>query len=575
MLSRDGRFVMVFNGEVYNFAEVKKTLVARGHAFEGTGDSEVILASFQEWGVHAVDHFVGMFAIGLWDNTDRTLHLFRDRIGVKPLHYGWDGKVLWFGSELKAIREFRHWQPRLNQTALGEYLQYGYISSLRTIYEGVHKLPPGCRLEFGPGSREPVVSRYWSLHERSSQPLGGDDGAIEEELESLLTQSFQYRLVSDVPVGVFLSGGVDSSLVTAVLSAHATQPLRTFTIGFAEDNRDESAWAKRVANHLGTQHTEYILGVREALEIARNWGPLFDEPFGDASGIPTLLVSRLARAEVKVALSADGGDELFAGYSVYDDVLARLDTLSRVPSWLKSASVRPLAMANVNSMDAALARMGSGAATRGQITRRILRARALMPGSAARVFDAAISYFLPEEVAALLGDYQNPRALADAYAGGPSEQMCRWDFDNYLPEDVLTKVDRTTMAVSLEGREPMLDHRLAEFAFRMPAHLRRGELGPKHALKKILYRRVPRELVDRPKQGFAIPLEQWLHKDLRALVDDSLHEERVRKAGIFDPRMVSALVKRFYAGDTRVAQQVWFLLAFEQWRETWGSGVSR
>lgn len=573
MLSKDGRLAMVFNGEIYNFDDIRKSLAGFGHALDGAGDSEVILAAFQQWGPAAVDRFIGMFAIGLWDERERVLHLIRDRAGVKPLYYGWDGSTLWFGSELKALRAFHHWKPQLDRQSLWEFLQYGYISPPRSIYSRVRSVPPGCRVELR-SDDEPRVISYWNLLDRTSQPLKGDDAALESELEALLSDAFRYRLVSDVPVGVFLSGGVDSSLVTALLARESSQPLRTFTIGFKDDFRDESQWARKVAAHLGTSHTEYILEVKEAMEMARNWGSLFDEPFADASGLPTLLVSKLARAEVKVALSADGGDELFMGYSVYDDVLKRLDTLSRVPAWVKSASAHSLSYASVDAVDGALSRLGGSAAARGMVTRRIRRARAVMPdASMARVYDAAISYWLPEEVAEITGDGSPSRLLADTYPGTALEKMCLWDFHNYLPGDVLTKVDRTTMAVSLEGREPMLDHRLIEFAFRLPAHLRRGELGPKHILKKILYRHVPRALVDRPKQGFAVPLERWLREDLRDLVNDYLSEERVRRAGVFEPGVVRRLVGSFYAGNGRAAEQLWFLLAFELWREKWGAGV--
>jgi asparagine synthase (glutamine-hydrolysing) len=574
MVSKDGRLVMVFNGEIYNYDEIRKSLTAFGHALDGAGDSEVILAAFQQWGPEAATRFIGMFALALWDERDRVLHLIRDRVGVKPLYYGWDGSTIWFGSELKALRAFHHWQPHIDRQALREFLQYGYISPPRSIYSQVRSVPPGCRVELQAGGTPRVIS-YWSLLDKASQPLEGDDATLEAELESLLTEAFRYRLVSDVPVGVFLSGGVDSSLVTALLARESSQPLRTFTIGFKDGYRDESQWARKVADHLGTRHTEYILDVPEAIEMARDWGTLFDEPFADASGLPTLLVSRLARAEVKVALSADGGDELFMGYSVYDDVLKRLETLSRVPAWVKTASAHSLSRASVGAVDGALSRLGGSAATRGRVSRRIRRARAVMPeASMARVYDAAISYWLPEEVSEIAGDYSNPRFLADTYPGSPLEQMCLWDFHHYLPGDVLTKVDRTTMAVSLEGREPMLDHRLVEFAFRLPPHLRRGTLGPKHILKKILYRHVPRELVDRPKQGFAIPLERWLRQDLRELVNDYLSEPRVRQAGVFDAGIVQRLVRSFYDGDGRVAEQLWFLLAFELWREKWGAGVS-
>ncbi len=575
MVSKDGRYFMVFNGEIYNYDEIRRSLTGFGGALDGAGDAEVILAALQQRGLSAVEQFIGMFAFALWDERERVLHLVRDRVGVKPLYYGWDGATLWFGSELKALRAFHHWQPQIDHDALHEYLQYGYVTSPRSIYTQVRGVPPGCRVELRAGGAPQVVT-YWSLLNQIGRPLEGSDEALEAQLETLLSSAFKYRLVADVPVGVFLSGGVDSSLLTAILARESPNPLRTFTIGFKDDFRDESQWARKVATHLGTKHTEYILDVREALELARSWGNLFDEPFADPSGLPTLLVSRLARTEVKVALSADGGDELFMGYSVYDDVLNRLESLARVPAWVKSASAHSLAYASVDAVDGALSRLGGSASTRGKLTRRIRRTRAIMPdASMPRVYDAAISYWLPEEIEELMGSYSSPRVLADAYNGSVSEQMCLWDFHHYLPGDVLTKVDRTTMAVSLEGREPMLDHRLVEFAFRLPSHLRYGALGRKHLLKKVLYRHVPRELVDRPKQGFAIPLEQWLRDDMRDLVRDYLSDDRIRRASFFNAEVVGRLVRDFYAGNGRVADQLWFLLAFELWRERWGEGVTQ
>ncbi len=573
MHAGDGRFTITYNGEIYNFADVRRELVARGHAFRGTGDTEVILAAFLEWGPDAVQRFVGMFAIALWDAREKELLLVRDRVGVKPLYYGWDGKTLWFGSEMKALRAYPHWTPELDMTALGEYLQYGYIAAPRSIYRLVRKLEPGCRLRLVRGE-EPRVDRYWSVVDPARPPLAGDDAALEAQLEELLVDAFKLRMVSDVPVGVYLSGGIDSSLVTSLLAKHTSARLSTFTIGFDSARHDESGFAAEVARHVGTDHTGYVLTVAEALEIARGWGTLFDEPFGDPSGIPTLLVSRLARERVKVVLSADGGDELFSGYSVYDDALARIERFAMLPAGPASLLSAGLDVVNVDGVRSLLGDMGLSPRNRGLITRRIKRSRAILRNhNPAGIYDAAISYWLPEDVAALLGSYRNPRALMDTYAGTPAEQMCQWDFHNYLPEDVLTKVDRTTMAVSLEGREPMLDHRVAEFAFRLPMHLRRGALGPKHILKRILYRHVPRGLVDRPKQGFTIPLEAWLRGELGDLVQDHLSDARVRAAGVFNPVVVRHLVEDFYAGDGKLTVMLWYLLAFEMWRDA-GSGTA-
>ena len=567
MVSRDGRWVIVFNGEIYNFAEVRDRLQAAGHTFAGTGDTEVILHAFAEWGADAVQSFTGMFAIALWDERENKLELYRDRVGVKPLYFGWDGETFCFGSELKALREFHHWRPEIDLTALGEFLQYGYIADDRTIYKHVHKLKPGHRLTLRAGG-SPVIEPYWSVLDVVGHELSGSDAVLEERLEELLIDSFRHRMVSDVPVGVYLSGGIDSSLVTAILARHHDSEISTFTIGFSEDSHDESGWARKVAEHCGSRHTEYILGVGEALDIARNWGTLFDEPFGDSSGIPTLLVSRLAREQVKVVLSADGGDELFSGYKVYASVLRRLDQLERIPRWAGGAL-----LAATSPLSPRLAGDGVGGmrnARLGTLLRRVHRFRSMLrQPTAGRLMDMYLSSWEVDEISRLIGSYTPPRPSADTYPGRPSTQISLWDFHHYLPEDILTKVDRTTMAVGLEGREPMLDHRLVELALTLPPHLRRGSLGSKHLLRSILYRYVPRELVDRPKQGFGIPLASWLRTDLRELVEEYLGARRIGDAGLMDPQLVRHCVARFFRGDTTLAVSIWHLLAFEMWRENW------
>ena len=569
MISGDGRFVIVYNGEIYNFAEIREELSSLGHTFRSSGDSEVILASFQEWGDAAVHQFIGMFAIALWDNQEKHLRLFRDRLGVKPLYYAWDGKCFWFGSELKAIHPFKTWQLSLDSQSVGEFLQYGYIAAPRTIYEQVRKLPPGHRLQIQNG-REPAIERFWDLTAVIDSPFDGTDENLESELEDLLASAFSYRMVSDVPVGVFLSGGVDSSLVAALLAKHHPQTIHTYTIGFGESSHDESRWAKKVAAHIGTEHTEYILGGTEALEIAKQWGTLFDEPFGDSSGIPTLLVSQLASQEVKVVLSADGGDELFSGYHVYESFLRGYKRLEAIPSLLTrpiSAALQTLPVAGIRAL---MSSVGFSESTSGKLSYRLSRYRKMLRDpSAGALYDLYLTKWLPEDIAKLLGSYTPPRRLADSYPGDLAQQISLCDVDHYLPDDILAKVDRTTMLTSIEGREPLLDHRLAEFAFRLPLHMKRGELGSKHILKKILYKHVPRELVDRPKQGFAVPLENWLRGDLRGLVNDYLNPDRIRSAGIFDPSVIEQTTARFLAGDDLLTNNLWYALAFEMWREQW------
>jgi asparagine synthase (glutamine-hydrolysing) len=562
MVSADGRYVIVFNGEIYNFVEIRQRLSTLGHSFSGSGDTEVILQAFREWGSDAVKQFIGMFAIALWDEQEQTLQLIRDRVGVKPLYYGWDGSSLCFGSELKALRAFRHWRPEIDLQSLGEFLQFGYVPDDRSIYKGVHKLRPGHRLRLKRGS-QPTIEPYWSIIDAIGTPIQGSDEEIEAELEALLVDACRYRMVSDVPVGVYLSGGVDSSLVTALLAKHHDQAIQTFTIGFAEASHDESRWARKVAEHCGTVHTEYILEPREALEIAQDWGSLFDEPFADSSSIPTLLVSRLASQKVKVVLSADGGDELFSGYNAYTTVLDRLKLLRRFPNGLPRVLRAGLDQVLDRIIDALL----SGPETLGYKLhhwREMLR-----DPSPAGMTDITMSHWYPDQIRQLLGTYHRPESKSLATTAEAAIEISLRDFHHYLPGDILTKVDRTTMAVSIEGREPLLDHRLAEFAFRLPPHLRRGALGPKHILKSILYRYIPREFVERPKQGFGIPKISWLKGDLKELTADYLSPDRIRAAGIMDHQLVRRVVETFYAGNQTLAQHLWYLLAFEMWRERW------
>jgi asparagine synthase (glutamine-hydrolysing) len=567
MRSPDGALTMVFNGEVYNFSLVRAELEALGHRFRSSGDSEVILAALQEWGVKAVDKFIGMFAIAVWNEREHRMLLLRDRMGVKPLYYAFDGSHFWFGSELKALRAFSGWKPEIDRDALGEYLQYGYISAPRSIYRNVRKLLPGHWLELGEVG-EPVARPYWTPPE--AQPtLEGSEEELEHRLEHLLVDACRYRMVSDVPVGVFLSGGIDSSLVTALLQRYTSGEVRTFTIGFDDPRYDESRWAKKVARHLGTHHTEKIVTAKDMLGVMGEWAGLFDEPFGDQSGVPTYLVSKMAREHVKVALSADGGDELFCGYSHYGVVLEREQSLAKIPSLMRRA---------VSALPVGALRLVGGHRMRRHVTERIEKLHVLFPKlDRPTMYDLAMSFWTPWDIASLLHHEPVPRERIEAPLF--ADQMVRCDLRHYLPDDILVKVDRTTMATGLEGREPLLDHRLVEFALRLPPGMRRGALGTKHLLRKVLYRHVPRDLIDRPKQGFAIPLSSWLRGDLAHLVDDYLSPARVREGGLMDPQMVTDTIRNFRQGgpenDRLDVQKLWLLIAFEMWREKWDSGYIR
>jgi asparagine synthase (glutamine-hydrolysing) len=390
---------------------------------------------------------------------------------------------------------------------------------------------------------------------------------LADELEALMADAFGLRLIADVPVGVFLSGGVDSSVLAALLQRHGgAGTIKTYTVGFDVPEFDEAPYAAAVAQHLGTEHHERRLRVDDAKALLPRWGELFDEPFGDSSGLPTLMVSQAAAEQVKVVLSADGGDELFSGYNNYATILAQWERVKGLPQGLRTLSADVLRGVGVP----ALARhLGPGGALGSTVNRMAHIAGRLDARSVGGLFDLSLAHFPADELRRLTGRAPAQRPLADLLPGEPGEQLCLWDLQHYLPGDVLTKVDRATMACSIEGREPLLDHRLVEFAVSLPFHLRRGALGGKHLLKKVLYRHVPRELVDRPKRGFAVPIRRWLAGDLAPLVDEHLDPRSVTAQGLFDPEMVQDYVKRLRQGDESVAQRVWLLLAFQLWHRRW------
>jgi asparagine synthase (glutamine-hydrolysing) len=571
MVSACGNWVMVFNGEVYNFKEIRAALEPLGHRFAGTGDSEVILAAFAQWGAEAVSRFFGMFAIALWDRRKRELHLIRDRLGVKPLYYRWDGRVLCFGSELKALRAFRAWDAQIDPDALNDYLRYKYINDPRSIYRQTFKLPPAHRAVLDERGRL-QVHRYWNVLDHAGRRPGRGEEELADELEALMIDAFRYRMIADVPVGVFLSGGVDSSVVAAILQKHGGQRLKTFTIGFDDPRYDESAFAGAVAAHLGTEHHCRILNEGRAKELLPRWGDLYDEPIADASGIATLMVSQVAAEQVKVVLSADGGDELFSGYEGYTAMLSQWRWIKDVPQRLRDFTATAFNGLGVAQLDSFFAAR-SGAAV-GQLVAPVM-ARVAKFGArvdsrgVGELSDRAMALFAREELARLTGRGAPTRELADRYPGLDGEKLCLWDLHNYMPGDVLVKVDRATMAASIEGREPLIDHRLVEFAFSLPFGMRRGALGAKHLLKKVLYRYVPRAMVERPKRGFGVPVERWLAGDLRGFVDEHLEPQRIARQGLFNPQMVRDYVRRLDAGDPSVRERVWSLVAFQMWYRRW------
>jgi asparagine synthase (glutamine-hydrolysing) len=571
MRSRCGGWLMVFNGEVYNFRELRVELVMLGHAFEGSGDTEVILAAFSQWGVDACQRFNGMFAIALWQFAFQRLHLLRDRMGVKPLFYFDDGQTLLFGSEIRALRAYTGWTAEIDRDALLDYLRYRYIADPRSILRQVHKLPPGHRLTIEADGRRSLV-RYWSIEAAIGLRSERSEDDLADELEALLVSAFSYRMIADVPVGVFLSCGLDSSLIATLLQKNFPGGVRTFTIGFDDPDYDESAPAAAIAAHLGTEHHSRVLRIDDGSLLLSRWGEMFDEPFADGSGVPTYLVCQMASEQVKVVLSGDGGDELFAGYDAYTKFPAQWRRLRQLPQAARSVLARVGRSAGTESLDDRLAACDLTATAR--YGRKLSRPAAVAfnridANGVGDLYDRALSYFSPRQLDALIGHSTPTRLNADHLPGNEAERLCLWDLNNFLPGDVLAKVDRTSMTVSIEAREPMLDHRLAEFAVSLPYSMRHGALGSKHLLRKILYRHLPRSLVDRPKKGFGAPITKWIAGELRGLVQLHLNPDRIRAQGIFDPAAVAALLNRLWRGDVNARTQVWILLAFGLWHERW------
>ncbi|MEA2101381.1 MAG: asparagine synthase (glutamine-hydrolyzing) [Thermodesulfobacteriota bacterium] len=575
MTMPDHQYTICYNGEVYNYREIRKDLTSHGVRFRGSSDTEVVLNAFALWGPECVERFNGMFAFALWDSSEKALYLFRDRMGVKPLYYYNKNGTFAFASELKALHAGLGKKMGIDETALGEFFHYGYISAPRSIYKHTYKLEPGCWIRV---SSDHTIEkhRYWSYPRTSERPFISDnEEALTDRLEEIMVDAFKKRLIADVPVGVFLSGGIDSSLVTAILAKHTKTPIKTFTIGFNEKNYDESRWARKIADHLKTEHTEQIVTPEHAREILPLWPEIYDEPFGDISGIPTTIVSRMTREHVKVSLSADGGDELFCGYHRYWVMQRLQERLQHLPPALVRAGgnlVGLIGADNVATMSQIIPRLRLPA-----IKDRFRKLQAVLEGwngSAASSYPFAVGYWLPDEIKELTGCYSDPRpglATSGVNSGGLVDAMMLWDTQHYLSNDILTKVDRATMSCGLEGRDPFLDHRIAEFAWGLPMQMKFHNGDMKYILKKLLGRYLPQKLFDRPKQGFAIPIYDWLHDDLMHMVDTYLNPDALRDQVYIDPDCAARTVSAFKHKNGSVAvDRIWLLLVFMMWRDRYG-----
>jgi asparagine synthase (glutamine-hydrolysing) len=567
MASASGRYVIAFNGEVYNFLELRHDLEGKGHRFRGHSDTEVMLAAIEEWGLQsAVRRFVGMFAFALWDRQERSLSLVRDRLGIKPLYYAWMDGVFLCGSELKALRAHPAFRAEIDRGALTLYMRHSYVPTPYSIYRGCKRLPPGCTLTLDASlTHRPEPVPYWSATAVAASGLGrpfiGSDPEAVEELDRLLRDAVRLRMIADVPLGAFLSGGVDSSTVVALMQSQSERPIRTFSIGFLEEGYNEAEYAREVAAHLGTEHTELYVTPAEAQAVIPTLPEIYDEPFADSSQIPTLLVSRLTRRHVTVSLSGDGGDELFAGYPRY----AVADSLWRRIRWMP-----PVVRHGVATVGSALTAQRSRLATGDSRLARI--AEVLRAPSSEAIYRRYVSHWKrPEEV--VIGGHELPTALSSGERRLPmaefTHRMMALDTVTYLPDDILTKVDRASMAVSLEARVPLLDHRVVEFAWRLPLSMKTRNQQTKWALRQVLYRYVPRELIERPKMGFAVPLDAWLRGPLREWAEALLAPRRLRDEGLLDAERVGAVWRESVDGRPGHARELWSVLMFQAWQERW------
>ncbi|MDA1101959.1 MAG: asparagine synthase (glutamine-hydrolyzing), partial [Proteobacteria bacterium] len=555
---------IAYNGEVYNFPELRQELLGKGHAFKGHSDTEVILAAIVEWGLTAaVGRFVGMFAIALWDRQERTLSLVRDRLGIKPLYYAQMGRHLLFASEVQALRAHPAFRAEVDRDALALYLQRACVPAPGSIYAGVRKLAAGSILRRGPDGRIDVTP-YWSLRQVAEAgqgaPFQGDEREAAEQLQSLLAEAVRCRMVADVPLGVFLSGGVDSSLVAALMQSQSSQPVKSFSIGFSDAGYDEAVDARAVAQHLGTDHTELYLSAADALDVVPRLGGMYDEPFADSSQIPTYLVSQMARRKVTVALSGDGGDEIFGGYNRYLWVERVIRATGWLPGPVKAALAALITALPPQQWD----RLGGLLKQRNPGDKLHKLAGVLHARDAAGMYAGLTNLWPGAENMVLNRAGALPRP-AGADLAEAAHAMMYLDAMTYLPDDVLTKVDRASMAVSLEARVPLLDHRVVAFAWSLPLAMKLRDGVSKRLLRQVLYQHVPRHLIERPKMGFAVPIHTWLRGPLRDWAEALLAPARLAGDGYFDPAPIRRAWDQHQSGRRNWQHQLWTILMFQAW----------
>ncbi len=584
MLSVCKRYVLIFNGEIYNFAEMRGQLSKCNIDFRGHSDTEVLLAAFSEWGLKkTLDHLNGMFSIALWDRRERCLHLIRDRLGKKPLYYAWMDRTFLFASELKALRAHPCFHAHVDRDALASYLRMNYVPTPNTIYQNTYKLIPASYFSVPVNSMNKEIKPmlYWDHHavalKNIEQPFVGSEGEAVRRLHDLLIYSVRMRMISDVPLGAFLSGGIDSSLVVALMQEQSSQPIKTFTIGFHENHFNEANEARAVATHLGTEHTELYITPKKAIAVIPKLPDIYDEPFSDISQIPTYLVSQLARQQVTVALSGDGGDEFFGGYNRHFLVPMLWRRLRRFPYVLKFPLLKAMIAISPLHWDVFFSRIQKYFPSKFRIPN---------PGDKCHRLAAMLARRSPGSMyVGLVSSWENPESLMidgedrmrqvfnEYFSNSPldfSHQMMYLDATTYLPDDILTKVDRASMAVSLEVRAPLLDYRIAELAWQFNLSSKIQKNKGKQLLRQVLSRYVPSALIDRPKMGFGVPIGEWLRGPLKPWAEGLLSDQRLRHDGFFDVAEVRKKWLQHQNGQYNWQCCLWNLLMFQLWNDSVG-----
>ena len=589
MVSASGQFVMTFNGEIYNHLELRELLEVGGHrasipmtatgGWRGHSDTETLLAGIEAWGLETtLKKSIGMFAIALWDRQTHTLALARDRMGEKPLYFGWQGcgnkRVFLFGSELKALKVHPAFVEDIDRGALCLLMRHNYIPAPYSIYQNIAKLEPGCLLTVSLAQPEPKIWKYWDTVDVASaclaKPFEGTANDAVDALELLIKDAVRQQMMADVPLGAFLSGGIDSSTVVALMQAQSSRPVKTFTIGFNEDRYNEAVHAKAVAQHLGTEHTELYVSSHQAMEVIPRLPSLYCEPFADASQIPTFLVSQLAKQHVKVSLSGDAGDELFCGYSRYQITEKLWHKFALMPLPLRALVAKGITSLSPTAWDS-LAGIIPGPGSYANLGDKLHKGAGVL--ASATVDELYLGMVSHQRNSAdwVIGGQESPTHLTslrpELHGFVAVERMMALDTISYLPDDILVKVDRAGMGVSLESRVPFLDHRVVEFAWSLPLNYKLREGQTKWPLRQVLYRYVPRELIDRPKMGFGVPLHDWLRGPLREWAEELLDEARLAREGYFHPAPIRQIWTEHLSGRRNWMAQLWNVLMFQTWLE--------